>query len=106
MTLKRSTARYPKPVASATPEILTKQLLMGARNIQVEKRQTLLVSGKDALYSSVKATLDGVPFHLEIVVVPYQNCVFDFTLLNQKEIPEGEKRQFFSFVNSLQYGTN
>ena len=93
-------------IEKSTPEILTKQLLIGTRNIRVEKRESLVVNGKESLYSSVEATLDGVLFYLEIVVVPFDSCVFDFTLLKKKNISEHERVEFFSFVKSLHYGTN
>jgi hypothetical protein len=92
--------------AGNSPVVLTKQLLIGARNVRYEKRQRILVDGKDGLHSTVKATLDGVPFHLEIVVLPTGTCVFDFSLMSPKPITDSEKSQFLEFVKSFHYGTS
>ena len=57
-------------------EILTKHLLLGARNVIVEKKERYLVSGSEGLRTSVKAKLEGVPFNLELFVLPKNSFVF------------------------------
>lgn len=89
-----------------TPEVLTKQLLIGARHVRVTKREKLVVAGKSALHSTVTAKLEGVPFHLELIVVSSTPCAFDFSLVSPKEISEAERTQFVEYTKSLKYGTN
>jgi hypothetical protein len=89
-----------------SPEILTKQLLIGARQIQVSKREKLFINEKGALRSLVNAKLDGVPFNLDIIVVASSPCAFDFSLVSPKPIPDVEREQFVEYAKSLKYGTN
>jgi hypothetical protein len=89
-----------------SPEILTKQLLIGARHVQVTRRERIVVNGKNALQSSVTAKLEGVPFNLELIVVSSTPCAFDFSLVSPETIPETERTQFAEYAKSLKYGTN
>jgi hypothetical protein len=84
--------------------LLTKQLLIGARHITVVKQTPLLVRNKEALYSSLHATYENVPFNIEAVVLTRESCIFDFTLLSPKPIPEKDLQQFLEFVKSFNYG--
>lgn len=92
--------------AGNSAEVLTRQLLIGARNVRYDKRQRIIIDGKDGLLSSIRATLDGVPFHLEIAVLPAVPCVFDFSMMNPRPISEGDKSEFMDFVKSFEHGSN
>lgn len=87
-------------------DILMKQLLFGLRNVKTLRAEPLTVAGGEALRHSVTATNEGVPFHLELVVVKKQGCIFDFSLVNPKAMTEAEIGQFLSFVKSFRYGKN
>ena len=87
-------------------EVLTRHLLLGARHIVTEKKELYKTSAGEGLYSSVKATLDGVEFHLELFVLSKNSCIFDFSLVSPKKISVLEKESFVTFFKSLTYGTN
>ncbi len=79
---------------------------MGARNINFAKKEKVKVAGEEGLHSSVKATLDGNPFLLELFVLPNHGCVFDFSLVSPKLISDKDSEEFLAFVKSFTYGTN
>ena len=71
-------------------EILTRDLLIGDRNIEYTDQRRFKVAGTEGLYSAVTLTLNKVPFHLRLFVVPAEGCVFDFSLLSEHPIPESD----------------
>ncbi len=87
-------------------EVLTKQLLMGARKIKYKEKKKVSVDGQNGQYSNVQATLDNNPFNLLIFVLTKNNCVFDFTLVSQQPIDANEQKEFNLFYSSFKYGTN
>jgi len=87
-------------------ELLTRHLLIGTRNVVMKKRETFKVSETEGMYSSVSATLEGVPINLELFVLPKDSCVFDFTLLSRETISDNELEQFLSFIKSFSHGKN
>lgn len=87
-------------------DVLTKQLLLGARKIKYKEKKKILVDGKEGQYSNVQASLDNKPFNLLIFILPKNDCVFDFTLVSTKNIELEEQEEFNSFFKSFKYGTN
>ncbi len=87
-------------------EILTKQLLMGTRNVKIVHQEPVKIKDADGLHSSVKATVDGVPFHLDLFVLKQAGCIFDFTLMNPGSLGSRDIEEFTAFVKSFEYGTN
>ena len=100
-TLNTSCKRTAAPL-----EVLTRQLLMGSRNVKILKRDNLRIDGADGLHSSLRVTEDGTPLRLEVLVLRKGNCTFDFTLMNAKEIGHGEIADFLTFARSLRYGAD
>ncbi len=91
--------------SQAPLEVLTKHLLFGARNVQYVDRQKISVSGTEGLFSRVSATTEGVPFHLLLFVLPKNGCIFDFSLVSQKEVSDGDTKEFLVFIKSFKYGS-
>lgn len=87
-------------------EVLTKQLLMGSRNIKYKEKKKISVDGQEGLYSDVQSTLDAKPFYLLIFVLPKGDCIFDFTLVSPKLFTDLEKQEFLVFISSFKHGTN
>lgn len=87
-------------------EVLTKHLLIGSRNVEIEAREKLKIAGSEGLYSKVRATVEGTPFHLQLVVLPKNGCVFDFSLMSPKPIVEREAEDFLAFAKSFHYGSD
>lgn len=84
-------------------EVLTKHLLLGLRNVAVEKQELLEVAGEQGMYSQVRATLEGTLIYSHLFVLPKRNCVFDFSLMNRRPISEKDAEAFLSFVKSFKY---
>jgi hypothetical protein len=90
----------------ASLKVLTRQLLIGSRNIKTLQEETLLIEGGSGLFTYVQATSDGAPFFLGLAIMKKMGCVFDFSLLSQSSIPQQELQDFVSFAKSLRYGTH
>jgi hypothetical protein len=84
-------------------DILMRHLLIGARKINMVRKERLQVDGVEALYSHVRAQLEGRPFDLHLVVLTRAGCVFDFSLVNPKPLSAEEIDQFLGFVKGFRY---
>jgi hypothetical protein len=87
-------------------ESLTKDLLLGARKIHFIKQEKFDIANSKALFSHVNATVDGQAFQLLFVVTKKNSCVFDFSLLSPKSVPQKEIVEFLDFAKSFNYGQN
>lgn len=85
-------------------EALTKDLLLGARKVKVLRQERLNIANAEALFSHVNATVEGQAFQLLFVVTKKNNCVFDFSLVSPKSIPQQETTEFLDFAKSFNYG--
>jgi len=90
----------------ASLKILTRQILIGTRNVKVLEEQEILIPDGAGLFTSVKASSEGIPFFLGIAVIKKLDCVFDFSLVSPKPLSSNEEKEFLRFVKSLQYGTH
>jgi hypothetical protein len=94
-------------ISKTSLDILTRQLLLGARQVAVEKREKLEVDGEIGLFSKIRATIEGQAVSLEIFVVSHANCVYDVALMSpQPSISDSDHREFLTFIKSLNYGTS
>lgn len=100
-TVTSSCNRHP----TASLALLTKHLLMGTREVTIEKREDLKVGDSDGLLSKVTATMEGAKFNMLLVVTRQSNgCVFDFSLVSPKPLSAGDEAEFQSFVRSYRHG--
>lgn len=90
----------------ASLKVLTRQILIGTRNIKILEEDDLLIPGGSGLFTSVQASSEGTPFFLGIAVVKKLGCVFDFSLVSPRPLVKDETREFLKFVKSIRYGTN
>lgn len=90
--------------ADAPLEVLTRHLLIGTRNVQYLQQKKVVVDGGEALFSEVKSDLADEPFHLMIVVLSKNSCIFDFTLVSPQPISPKDEEQFWSAIKSFKYG--
>jgi predicted Zn-dependent protease len=100
VTLNSSCHRH----ADAPLEVLTRQLLMGSRNVVTERRETMAADGSPGLYSAFTATFEGTRFHLDIFVTSVNECIFDFSLVSPRELTNQDRAEFISFIKSFHYG--
>jgi len=90
--------------ADAPLETLTRHLLIGSRDVSIVERERISVAGTQGLLTKAKATLNKVPFNLNLFVLSKNDCVFDFTMVNKKPFTAEESAQFVSFIRSFHYG--
>ncbi|MEM7495761.1 MAG: hypothetical protein AAF471_06480 [Myxococcota bacterium] len=64
---------------------LAHHLLIGMTDHKVLQRQTIQLSGRDALRVHMKGKLDGVPRNLQAVVLKKDGCVYDVVLVASPE---------------------
>lgn len=90
----------------ASLTVLTRQILIGTRNVKILEQNEILINGGRGLYSSVEAVSDGTKFFLGIGVVKKLGCVFDFSLVSPKPLNQEQKKEFLTFIKSIEYGTH
>lgn len=99
-TVTSSCHRHP----DASLPLLTKHLLFGTREVNIEKRENLTIDGTEGLLSKLTASMDGSKFHMILVVARKEGCVFDFSLVSPKPLQAGDESEFLSFVRSYRNG--
>ncbi len=65
--------------------MLTRHLFSGLQDIKTLQEQAMTLHGRGALRTLIKASLDGVPVMVEIVVIKKDWCLFDFYLVSPSE---------------------
>lgn len=86
-------------------KVLTRQLLIGMREIRVINELPLIIQNGAGLYSSVKAKSDGKTVNLGVIVIKKEKCIFDFTLMDAQTLSPKETEEFIAFAKTLQYGS-
>lgn len=89
-----------------SPELLTRQLLIGARKIQWLSKENFKVKNGTGLLSEVKANYQKSPVQMMIFVIGIEDCVFDLSLIHKKNFSETEKKDFLRYIESFEYGKN
>lgn len=87
-------------------DVLTRHLLIGGRNIESVEKRNITVDGAEGLFSRVRANYDKVRAYLLLFVLPKEGCVYDFSLVSNKLIPDRDIDDFLVFVKSFHYGKN
>lgn len=82
---------------------LTRHLFAGLQEIKIRKEQSLRLDDREALRSSVSASLDGLPLRLETVVVKKDWCLFDFYLVSPPESFAQALPDFETFFRGFEY---
>lgn len=90
----------------ASLEILTKQLLIGTRNIHIEKQEKISISNGTGLLTELTTSHQGSIVYLSVIVFSERGCVFDFSLLGNRKFSDSERSQFVQLARSLQYAGN
>ena len=93
--------------ASAAPlEVLTKHLLLGSRNIRIERQERIKISDGDGLLTQLTSQNRGSPVFLNIIVFAERGCIFDLSLLGSRRFSETELSQYLQLARSFRYGAN
>lgn len=88
----------------ASLSVLTRQLLIGTREVKYIRQDPMLVGNEEGLLSIVEAKMANRKFHLALFVVTKRECVFDFSLISRDPIPDRDLKEFTNFVQSFSYG--
>lgn len=90
----------------ANLKTLTRQLLIGLRQIKVIEESEMPLSQGSGLFTHLQASSEGTPLVLGLAVVKIMGCVFDFSLVSKKPLSSAEKKDFLKLVKSLRYGND
>lgn len=90
----------------ANLKTLTRQLLIGLRQIKIIEELELPLSQGSGLFTHLQATSEGTPVVLGLAVVKMMGCVFDFSLVSKKALSAPEKKELLKFVKTLRYGND
>lgn len=64
-------------VSDSPLEALFAQLIMGITNVEIIQEEKITLADREALVTSLKASIDGVPRLMKIMVLRKNRCVFD-----------------------------
>lgn len=83
--------------------MLTNHLLAGLEGVELPKQETWMLSGRKALYTETRASLDGVPVWLNLLVVKKDRCQFDFMSVAPLQAARPVTQEFLKFVKGFNY---
>jgi hypothetical protein len=86
---------------AASLEVLMRHLLIGYTEVQVHKKETLPLDGREALHQVVAARLDGVPMVLDLYVIKRNGCIFDLSLAAKPDGYPAALPDFSRFVSGF-----
>jgi hypothetical protein len=78
-------------------DVLTNHLLFGV-DIKDERRKEITLAGRKALRTRVQGEVDGVPVHLDTVVLMKNGCTYDLALIAAPERFAEVEEEFDRFV--------
>lgn len=85
--------------AEAAPlQTLTRHLLIGYTDRQVESQEKVPLAHREALHTRATAKLDGVPMALELYVLKRNGCIFDLSYVAPPSTAERGRAAFARFV--------
>lgn len=85
----------------ASLSVLTEHLIMGTTERNVDSQLTLPFDGREALRTTLRAKLDGVPMRYDIFVMKKDGCVYDLVYVTTADsFPAGDP-EFERFVMTL-----
>ncbi len=82
---------------------LTKDLTRSYSDEEFVKQESLYVDEREALKTSVKGKMDGVPMESVYVVLKKNDCLFDFSLHAKDQLTDQERNDFDSFIAGFKF---
>lgn len=82
-------------------DVLTNHLLFGVEKVQELGRQQLTLDGRGAERTQLRGEVDGVPVHMDLVVLKKDGCTFDFQLLAGKSEIDARRPDFEAFFKGF-----
>lgn len=79
-------------------EVLTTHLLLGFTDRELASRKTFTLDGREALRSTYRAKLDGVPVALDLVVLKKNGCVHDLTYVSPAGTEGAQQATFDAMI--------
>jgi hypothetical protein len=83
-------------------DVLTNHLLFELESRKEYERRPVLIDGRSALRTRMRATMDGVPVELDLVVFKKDGCVVDAQLVTAEGRLETRAGDFTRFYEGLQ----
>jgi hypothetical protein len=94
-----ATCRADAEVASL--KVLTRHLLIGYTEVEVQHEEKVPMAAREALHTIVHAKLDGVPMVLDLYVLKRNGCIFDLSLAAPPDRYSIASADFARFVNGF-----
>lgn len=85
-------------------EMLTKQLLIGARNVRQVVQEPTRWGTRDGLHTEVWVTFNGTKLYMDLFLLTVEDCVFDFSMVGREKSTAAAHRDFETYVASFDYG--
>ena len=82
-------------------DVLTNHLLLGV-DVKNERRKEITLSGRKAQRTFIQGEVDGVPIHLDTVVLKKDGCTYDLALIAGPETFDRLRDDFDHFVEGFQ----
>jgi hypothetical protein len=79
-------------------DALTRQLLVGYRDLRHRSQETVTLDGRPALHTVVDVTLDGAPMTLDLYVQRRGNCIYDLAYAAPPDRQPSGEPEFRGFV--------
>lgn len=84
-------------------ETLTKQLVNPFSEREVVGQEKNMLDGREALWTSIRGKLDGVPIESRAVVYRKNRCFFDFMIYARGTLRAQDATDFKNFVEAFRY---
>lgn len=80
---------------------LTRQLLIGYTERQIESQEKVALDNREALHTRLTAKLDGVPMQLDLYVLKRNGCIFDLSYAAPPATAARGQADFARFVDGF-----
>lgn len=84
-------------------DMLTRHLFAGLQDVKVVGEKPFMLDDRGAMRTSFQATLDGLPVHIDSVVLKKNWCLFDFYLVSTPDQFKSALPAFETFYRGFSY---
>lgn len=82
-------------------QALTHHLFLYFSDREIHEQRRVPLDGREALYTDLTATLDGVEKRYTVIVLKKNGCVYDFMYVAPPSAPEDGRDRFTTFVRGF-----
>jgi len=84
-------------------ETIARRELIGLRNVQLLQAEEGKDLGRESYHIMAKGTLDGVPINVKTITLRKDHCLYDFAMINPKEISQKDLELLNQFLLSVEF---